>query len=266
MKYFWFFLLLLTFHFFLLSSQVAAQDFTYAKAYQDYLYNFDIYRTSHLEYATAKSEYQTYGTLTSQTKALEKTKKMLIARDETLRTFLTAVRMKLKEETSIIDYQQNLAYIKLDDQISFLKTHELVIPSASTIDDLNNNSVEFEFKYSESIFYTSQAKGVIFLGRVNVLNEEVNKEIVQIEEKINQMKESGKEVSDLERWLIQAKQKQSRSKEKYNLAINSLSQMNISRNTAESFSLFIRNLEEANQYSKETITNLKEIIKEIKRV
>lgn len=232
-----------------------AQDFTYAKAYSDYLYNFGLYRTAHLDYVTAKSEYQTYGTLTSQTKALENTKKMLIARAETFRTYLTAIRMKLKEETSVINYQQNLAYIKLDEQIAFINTHELAIPSASTIDDLIASSGEFETKYPEAILYTSQTKKVIFLSRVNVLYEEVNSEIIRIEEKINQMKESGKDVSDLERWLIQAKQKQSRSKEKYNLAQN-----------VEDSALLTTYLENANQYLKETITDLKEIIKEIKRV
>lgn len=256
MKRFVFLLFTLCTLFYALCTSANAQDFTYAKAYQDYLYNFGQYRNFHLEYITAKSEYQTYGTLSSQTKALENTKKMLIARAETFRTYLTAVRMKLKEETSVINYQQNLAYIKLDEQIAFINTHELAIPSASTIDDLIKNSGEFEKKYPEAILYTSQAKKVIFLSRVNVLYEEVNSEIVRIEEKINQMKESGKDVSDLERWLIQAKQKQARSKEKYNLA------QNVEGNSV----LLTTHLENANQYLKETITDLKEIIKEIKRV
>ncbi|PIU03615.1 hypothetical protein COT44_02360 [Candidatus Shapirobacteria bacterium CG08_land_8_20_14_0_20_39_18] len=259
-------LALLLFHSFTL---IKAQDFTYARAYQDYLYNFGQYRSAYLNYQSAKSEYQTYNTLTAQTKAIDQTKTMLTARTDTLRTFLTAARMKLNEDQSVTDYQKNLLYPQIDGEIASLQQNKSDISPVSTIDDLMNVSQKFEKNYPTAVYLTYQTKGALWSGRISIEINEVKSEITSLENYINQLKESGKDVSTLERWLIEAKGKESLAEEKYNLGQQTVSTM-LTQSTPDEMLKILNNSQQifvdANQYLKETITDLKEIINRVKNV
>jgi hypothetical protein len=251
------------------SSILHAQDFTYTKAYQDYLYNFNLYRQSYLEYQAAKSEFQTYQTLTSQTKAIEVTKKMLSNRAATLKTFLTAVRMRIKEDSDVPEFQKNLQFVKLDSEISGLDQNILEISPVSTIADVNNVSQKFEKKYPEIVFITYQAKTNIYSGRINSLIVEIKSEISSLEDTIKILRESGKDVSTLERWLIQARGKESLAEEKLGSAEKIMSTMLDQENLNGMRSIYTKSqqaYQDANQYLKETVTNLKEIINGVKNV
>lgn len=251
------------------SSILHAQDFNYARAYQDYLYSFSQYRSAYLNYQSAKSEYQTYQTLTAQTKAIDMTKTMLTARTETLRTFLTAVRMKLNDDQNVSVYQKNLLFTKLDEEISLLIQNKTEIAPVSTIDDMLNVSQKFEKNYPVAVYLTYQTKGTLWAGRINASINEVKSEITNLENNIKQMRETGKDVSTLERWLIQAKGKEQLAEEKYNSGDKIISTMTI-QNSPEEMLKILNNsqqiFEDSNQYLKETITNLKEIINGVKNV
>lgn len=244
-----------------------AQEFDFKRAYQDYIYNYGLYRNVHLNYEAAKTEYYTYQTFVSKTKALEATKQMMLARSDTLRTYLTAVRMKLRESTNVQDYQQNLYYIKLDDEIAWIEQHKNTIPSPGSLEDIVKISSQFESRFSNTIFLSYQVRGLIFAGRVDILKEKVRSHLSITEERIIEMRENNVEVSNLERWLIEAKQKFLRSEEKFRQAQTMMSSMKNDHQSMETvFNSSIGTFEEANQYLKETITDLKEIIREIKRV
>ena len=214
---------LLTFLLLLLPFTVNAQDFDFNRAFQDYLYNYNLYRSSHLEYVSAKSEYLTYKTLTAQTKALEATKKMLLARAETLKTYLTALRLKLKETTGILNYQQNMYYLKLDNEVTWIGTHKNSLPSAGTLEDLVKISQEAEKRYPTMEILAYQTLGTVMTGKEITLRDKINEQISKTEGKINQIKETGEDTTTLERWLIQAKEKIKRSEEKEKEAQNLLS-------------------------------------------
>jgi len=48
--------------------RASAQEFTFEKAYQDYVYMTDLYEKAHAEYLLAKAQYAQAQTLTSQSK------------------------------------------------------------------------------------------------------------------------------------------------------------------------------------------------------
>lgn len=252
--------------FFLSFISVSAQDFDYSRSLSDYLYNYNLYRSAYNEYVGAKSEYQTYQTLTSQTKSLEATKKMLLARDESLKTYLTALRMKLKDTTNILDYQQNLSYIKLDNEITWLSDHKNSLPSSGTIEDLLETSQELEKRYPQIEVLSYQTLGVIMTGKETQIHNRVLEEIKKTESKINQIKATGEDTTSLERWLMQAKEKMTRSEEKGKEAQGYLTQMKVTEtNKKNVWNKAQKAFEEENQYLKEAISYLKEIVREIKR-
>src|SRR3972149_4862635 len=72
------------------------------QAYQDYLFQFDIYRQKYSEFTVSKNEYLKSKTLTSQTTALEKTIAMLSFRDLLLRAYLLLLNEKLNEDRGLL--------------------------------------------------------------------------------------------------------------------------------------------------------------------
>lgn len=247
-------------------SVASAQDFDFNRALQDYLYNYNLYRSAHIGYVSAKSEYLTYKTLSAQTRALEATRKMLDSRAQALKTYLTALRMKLKETTGVTNYQQNLQYLKLDNEVTWLNLHQEALPSPGTIEDLIKISSELEKRYSSIEVLSYQTLGTILGGKENDLREKINDQVSKTENKIEEIKAAGEDVSLLERWLIEIKQKITRSEEKQREAEQILISMKSNeRDKKKIFDKAQLTFEESNQYLKEAVSNLYEIIREIKR-
>ena len=245
---------------------VNAQEFDFNRAFNDYIYNYNLYRSTHLDYVTKKSEYQTYDTLTSKTQALEAARKMLLQRDKALETYFTTLRMKLKEETGIESYKQNLYFLKLDDEVTWLKNHQSLLSSPSTIEDLIKESRRLETRFPNIQIINYQTLGVVLEGKEIYLKDEVQELIDLVEKKIIEIRESGEDTQILERWLIEAKQKKTLSEQKQAEAIGILSTME-PRDTDKSkkYDQTRHLMGESNQYLKEAISFLKEIIREVKR-
>lgn len=257
--FFFLFILIISF-----SRPLFSQDFDYNRAYNDYSYSFGLYRTAHLEYLSAITEYQTYQTLTAKSRTIEATKKVLLARDEVLRTYLTAVRMKLKETTEITDYDQNLYYIKLDDEITWLNNHKTLIESASTPEDLNSVSRQVEVKFTTEIAIVYKALGTIFSAKVDLLRENTVLSITDIDNQINFVRQKGILTNNLERWMIDAKQKMIWSKNKQNDADSASSR--IAAGNLGEFDSAKTYYSNSVQYMKETLTLLREIFRELSSV
>jgi hypothetical protein len=258
-------LFLLALSLLILATPVVAQEFDSNKALNDYLYNYNLYRNDYSAFTSAKNEFLNYNTLTSENKALEATRKLLNQRAITVKTYLTAIRMKLKDMTSIINYSQNLQYIKIDDEVTWIPQHQLEYASAGTIDDLLKSSAIFEARYPEMEALAITSLGQIVAQEEINLRDEINALITKTEAKITQMRNAGEDTTMEERWLIQAKEKVKRSSEKGTAALAITNNVKVDR----SDKLAIWNqaqvlFEEENQYLKEASSNLKEIIREIK--
>lgn len=246
----------LLFYFFI-AKLVFAQNFDFSRAYQDYLYTYNQYRESHNEYIVAKNQYLNYQTLTAKNKALIATRKMLEVRSEVLRTYLTALRLRLAETTSVVGYQANTLYLKIDNEVNWLVKHKDSLSSASTLEDLLEISGEFEKRYPKTEVLIYQTLGEIIKSKEVNLYEKTRKVISATEEKILEIKRSDSEKALLwERWLLEAKNKALRGLEKQGDSKKILQK--------KDFLQFQFSLKESNQYLKEVVFYLKEIIQKIK--
>lgn len=243
-----------------------AQNFDSNRAYQDYLYNFNLYRTSYQNYLSAKNEYQAYKTLNAETKALETTRQMLQKRDETLRTYLTALRMKLGETTNIINYQQNLQYLKLDTETTWLASHKETLAQTNSIADLLLTSSQLEQKYPEIELLSYQTLGTILAGKQNSLRAKIVIQSQKIEDKLNQIEKEDQGVSLLGNWLIEAKKKLSLSEEKQREGETILKTLKTNdQSKKREFERAQAAFEQSNQYLKDAAAFLMEIIQEISK-
>ncbi len=120
---------------------------TSERAYQDYLYQFDVYRQRYSEFQIAKNEYQKFNTLTAQASAVDKTRLMLAQRDQFLRAYLLLLKEKM-DETPAMSGSDKQTYVTLiNNEVSFLENHSLLVPSVNSIEDAKRVSGDLENHY-----------------------------------------------------------------------------------------------------------------------
>jgi len=255
--------------FFFLSPQKSHSEekiFDADKAFQDYLYNTNLYRESHSEYIVARESYLKYQTLTSKNAALEKTRTMLKNQDEVVKTYLTTLRLKLAEVSGITNYGQNVLYLRVDDEIPWFKKHQESLNSAGTLEDLISLGEDGKEQYQETEILAYQTLGAILTSKQSVLYEEIAQRIKELKEKIGEIRAKGdKNTSLAERWLLEAENRLTRSQEKQFNSQQLLAQMKTNDfNKNESYNKAQFAIEESHQYLKEANSYLKEVIRELK--
>ncbi len=240
--------------------------FDYAKAYQDYIYNLSLYHQAYQKFVIAKNEYLTYQTLTSETKALEATKNMLEKRSQAAITYLSALRMRLAETTGILTYKSNLLFLNLLKNIEIYEGQKTFFPSAATLNDLLKVSIKFEEQYKKTEILIFDTLLTIIMGKENNLRDQIQYQITKIQEKLTQIKkEDEKDTAKAERWLLEAKNKILLSKQKQEEAEEIISKLIPSKkDKIKDFREAQLKAEESNQYLKESVSNLKELILEVK--
>lgn len=243
-----------------------AQEFDFNRAYNDYLYIYSQYRLAHGEYVAAKQAYLNYKTLTSKTEAQDKTLKMLQLRDEAIKTYLTALRLKLAQTTGISNYEQNILYLKLDSEVSWYLKHRDALTSAGSLEDLVESSNEAQSKYQQTEVLIYQALGTILAGKETAIRQHISQQIENLKEKIGEIRQRGdKQTAVAERWLLEAENRLTRSQEKQFAAQQILAKLRShDRDKNQSYNQAQFTLEESHQYLKEANFNLKELIREVK--
>ena len=256
---------LFIFHCTLSITPVFGQDFTSSRAHNDYLYNYNQYRTTHAEYVAAKQQYLTYKTLTAKTAAQEKTRTMLKARDEALRTYFIALRLKLRETAGISSYEKNIVFLRLNNDISWYEDHKARLSGAGSIPDLIEISSEAQERYKETEILAYQALATILAGKENDLRDKIQEQISQLEGKVGQIRQEGIiNTKTFERWLLEAQNRLTWSKEKQYAAQSLLANLKPrERNKAKIYNNAQLSFSESHQYLKEATSYLFEIIREV---
>jgi len=256
------------FLFFFLSSfsLTKAQEFNFSRAYNDYLFNYNQYRQSYSEYVATREAYLSYQTLTSKTQALEKTLKMLKDEDEVIRNYLTALRMKVAETTGISNDEQNILYLKLDNEVLWYTQHKESLNSAATLEDLVASGKKIAEKYQTTEILIYQTLGTILSGKETNFRNQLSDKIQQLKGKLGEIRQRGdKDTSLSERWLLEAENRLTRSQEKQFAAQQILAKIKSSdTNKSKSYNQAQFTLEESHQYLKEANSYLKEVLREIK--
>lgn len=256
---------LIFFGFFL--SFASAQEFDYEKSYQDYSYNLSLHDQQKSIYQKVRSEYLQFNTLTSKETVKNETLKLLLLRDEVVKTYLTSLRMKVRESKGLTDSEKEGFYTRIDQEYKFFEDHKDKLSSAGSLDDLVEDSDDAKDRYQSTtkiaIFYTNI--GIAF-GKNAYLREEIEKEITSLKSKISEIRVNGdKDVSSIERAIIDLENKLSRSREKDNLALDMTNKIKTTEKDKEdTFNEALQNCQDSFSYIKEVNNFLLEIIKQIK--
>ena len=198
--------------------------------------------------------------------ALEKTRQMLKNQDEVVKTYLTALRLKLAETSGISDYEQNVLYLKLDSEVSWFAKHQEKVNSAGSLDDLVESASDGQKEYQETEILIYETLGAILASKETGLREEINQKIRELKDKVGEIRLKGdKNTALAERWLLEAENRLTRSQEKQFAAQQILSKIKASdSNKAEDYNQAQFAFEESHQYLKDANSYLKEVLREIK--
>lgn len=242
------------------------EDFNFDRGYSDYEYNYSLYKKADGEFQLAKNEYLTYKTLSSKEKAIEATKKMLELRDEAVRTYITALRLKLAQTPGVDSNERETLFSKIDADVDWHKTHRDGVGSAGTLADLesDSNRAKDHFKDTELVIYKILI--TILLGKETDIRDRQLKLVSNIKDKVSEIRQNGDKKTDVaERWILEAENRIVRSKDKSQSAMNQIG--DIRRSDGNKYSSYSRAqfaLDESHQYLKEANSYLAEIVREIK--
>ena len=240
---------------------------TYERAYQDYTYNYDIYRRANSEYESFRLQYIQYKTLTAQENAREATVRMLQARDEVVKTYLTALRTRLSETGGIMDDKRNALYSEIDASVLWFSGHKDKIPSAGTLEDLVKDSDEARDYYRKNEYELYDALVTISIGKIASIREKQENALSEIKAKVAEIRANGdKDTGVLERWILDTENKIARSREKEFEALDLMPKLKGSGDkiNTDKYDDVLFKLSESLQYLKDANSYMKEIVNEIK--
>lgn len=140
----------------LISSPVQAQTNTptptdqdlFGQYKTDFQYQQDLYQESYLKYIDKKQIHTKYGTITTQSDKDEATKNVLINRNDMLKAYLLALRVKLNfyitPETFYDTQKIKIEIYKWED---WLVEQDLIVNSLNNENDIQQWAKEFQNKY-----------------------------------------------------------------------------------------------------------------------
>jgi hypothetical protein len=243
------------------------EKLTYERAYQDYTYNYDIYRRANSEYESFRLQYIQYQTLTAQENAREATVRMLQARDEVVKTYLTALRTRLSETGGILDDKRASLNSQIDASVLWFAEDKDKIPSAGSLDDLVKDSDEAAAYYTEKEYLLYDTLVSISIGKIAFIREKQGEVLEEIKAKVGEIRTNGdKDTAVLERWILDTENRLTRSREK---EVEALELMPKLKGTQGKLNLkfyddVLFKLSESSQYLKDANSYMKEIVNEIK--
>lgn len=245
---------------------VSAQVFDYNKAYQDYLFSYSIYQQAHSEYDLARSQYLASGTIASEQKAQGATAKMLIERDSATIAYLTALRMKLRENPGVVNTTRENLFSLIDNEISLYNLHKAKVASAGSLEDLVEDSAEAAAQFQQTELLIYQVLTNISVGHTSSFRVREKDIITTLRTKITEIKTAGdKKVDSVERALTEADDKLSRSVEKEQEALaliaklktNNKDKLGVFNDTQRSMSESLSYIKEANSIVKDALRQIK---------
>jgi hypothetical protein len=104
--------------------------------YQQFLKNFRVYQAENTNYQNIKSKYVTYQSVASRADFMNEAKKYLTLEIQAAQAYISLTRTRLVEVTQILNYQENLYFVKLDDEFSYLEALKGKVNEASSVSEV----------------------------------------------------------------------------------------------------------------------------------
>lgn len=238
-------------------SQPVLADYT--SAYNDYTYNYTVYRNTYNDYQVSKSTFLTYHTLTAQSDAINKLRAVLKARDQVVFGYYNLLQEKLNATPGVTDdFESTFGKVK-DSEQSWLTDHQKKIDAAASLDDLNSASSEFENRYPQMDTETKQAIGSVLLAKENTLAAQVDTFITNLQTKTTEIRQSGENTTFADRGVIDTKNKL----DLFRTKLTAANEVFFPKSNFGQIDIFKgqQQFTQANQYLREAVNFLMEIIK-----
>ena len=237
---------------------------TSEQAYSDYIYQSDQYRNSYSDFQIAKNEYLKFKTLTSQTTALEKTKLMLVQRDQLLQSYLNLLKEKLNEDTGLGAPDKNQYLGILQNELTFLNNHSALMPSIGSLDDATNISKQLESHYLVLRTSIQQLRIALRLGAMSRLSLQYD-DTVQKAQTLMDSNRAGfpiEKQATIDRWFLQIGNKRTLYQQKIDAiaAANGTLKKNSLQELDDTANKLFQNIAEARQYLSEGSLYMSELL------
>ena len=200
---------------------------TSQKAYQDYQFQYDMYRQRLGEYRIAKNEYDQFHSLASQQNALDKAKLLIAQQDNAAKTYFLFLNEKLNENPGIHANELYIYRAIITNQIGYLDQNVTLVPSAASLEDAAKISEAFASNYETMQSGYRQTIAVIELGYLDFFASKFNNAAIHAQSLIVAAKSHAKaeKQSVLDRWLLALSNKQSLYQQKSNTIRSSISKL-----------------------------------------
>lgn len=150
--------LLIIFFFLILISPVYGQEKTGTEYYQEYLNYHRNYQNLVEPFNQTKGKFINFQSVVSRAEYLEISQKLLSAEVEAILSYTVYLKTKLAEATKVLQYGENLIYIKLDDEIASLTESKDGIYDLSSIEEVRLFAGELAKHYKTISVYAYQIK------------------------------------------------------------------------------------------------------------
>lgn len=237
---------------------------SYEQAYQDYLFQFDSYRQKYSDFQVAKNEYKKFKTLTSEATALEKTKIMMTQRDQLLRSYLLVLFEKIQDPNAGLSAGTADQYRRIiGNEIAFLETHALTIPSVGSLEDAQEVSKQLESHYMVLQTSIRQILTGLSLGQLAIVAKFYDTLVGNAQQIIQERVGifSPQKQETINRWVLQIVNKRNFYQQK----VDAINQQSIlldptsPQDLDTKYNAMVRGMGEARQYLVEGISNISEL-------
>lgn len=165
------FLLIFLLSFFFFNKVCYSQETTTEEQYQLFLKKYRLYQASSDSYNNAKSKYLSYQSVTSRADYLESLRKYLSLEIEAAEAYAGFLRSRLTEATKILNYQENLYFIRLDDELTFLSLLKKDVDGAASVSEFLVLWQDFGKHFQSISTYGYAIKSYIEIGSLDKINE-----------------------------------------------------------------------------------------------
>jgi len=234
------------------------------QAYQDYLYQFDLYRQKYNDFQIAKNTYDKFNTLESQSQALSATKTMLSQRNMLLHTYLLYLYERVGEHQGITPSNKQLYLSLLGNELAFLETQNNLVPSINTLSDTVSSSEQLESHYPVLQITIRKIIAGISLGQLNIIAQNFDKQVQSAQSLVNQNASllTAEKRTVINNWLIQIGSKRSLYQQKIDQTASAITALTSStgvRDIDKQYADIVEDIDGAKQYLADAIANLNEL-------
>ena len=170
---------------------------------EDYLFQYEKYREIYDQFTVSRDKFLKYEILSVREQAIEALKKLLLQRNQTLRTYFLVLKYKLRNTPGVVGNQIDDNLIgQLDKKIIWFEEESEEVENFSnpSLNDLFILSDRIEAKEKEFVQIAYQSLGEVILGKIRSLQQESVAITTLLKDEVSES-ESATQSAQLNLWL-----------------------------------------------------------------